>query len=154
MTLKERIEDDYKKYFKERNDIAVSTLRMLKAAVKRAEINKRKDFDDNEVLDVVLREVKQRNDSIEAFKKGNRNDLVSKEEAEIKVLEDYLPARLSEEELRDIIQEMIKIAKANSKKDFGKVMGLVIAKTKGQADGKLVSQIVGQELEKLTPTPK
>jgi hypothetical protein len=150
MTLKERIENDYKKTFKEKNDIAVSALRMLKAAVKRAEINKRKDFDDNEVLEVVLKEVKQRRDSIEAFKNGNRLDLAQKEEAEIKVLEEYLPARLSAEELRDIIQEIIKEAKATSKKDFGRVMSLVIAKTRGQADGKMVSQIVNQELEKLT----
>ena len=152
MTLKERIEDDYKKSFKEKNEIAVSALRMLKAAVKRAEINKRKDFDDNEVLDVVLKEVKQRRDSIEAFKKGNREDLVQKEEAEIRALEGYLPERLSEEELRDIIQEIIKQAKATSKKEFGQVMGLVMAKTRGQADGKLVSRIVNQELEKLTPS--
>jgi len=148
MTLKERLEADYKKAFKEKNEVAVETLRLLKAEVKNEEIAKRQDFDDNEVLDVVMKVAKKHKDSFEAFEKGGRQDLAAREKEQLTVLEEYLPDKLSEEELRDIICEMIEEAGAKTPADFGKVMGIVMKKVKNQADGNLVSKILKEELEK------
>ncbi|MDZ7798636.1 MAG: GatB/YqeY domain-containing protein [Patescibacteria group bacterium] len=148
MTLKERLEADYKKAFKGKNEVAVETLRLLKAEVKNEEIAKREDFDDNKVLDVVMKVSKKHKDSSEAFKKGKREDLAAKEKEQLAVLEEYLPDKLSEEELRDIICEMIEEADAKTPKDFGKVMGIIMKKVKNQADGNLVSKILKEELEK------
>lgn len=148
MTLKERLEDDYKKAFKEKRKVAVDTLRLLKAEVKNEEIAKRKDFDDNEVLDVIVKVAKRHQDSREAFEKGQRLDLADREAEQIKVLEEYLPDKLNEEELRDIINEMIKIAGAKGPQDFGRAMGAVMKKVRGQADGNLVNKILKEELAK------
>ena len=148
MTLKDRLEDDYKKAFKGKKKVVVGALRLLKAEVKNEEIAKRKDFDDNEVLDVIMRVAKRHQDSFEAFEKGNRRDLAKNEKEQRKVLEEYLPDKLSEEELRDIIDEMIEKVGAKGPRDFGKAMGAVMKKVKGQADGTLVNKIVKEELDR------
>lgn len=148
MTLKERLEEDYKKYFKEGNALAVSALRLLKAEVKNAEIAKRKDFDDHEVLEIIMKVAKRHQDSMAAFTKGNRPDLTAREKEQLTVLETYLPEKLSEDELRDITLELIGEMKPAGPKDFGRVMGEVMKKLKGQAEGGLIRKIVQEELNK------
>ena len=148
MTLKERLEADYKKAFKAKKTLAVETLRLLKAEVKNAEIAERKDFDDNEVLEVIIKVAKRHKDSAQAFEKGHRSDLAGAENEQIKILEEYLPDKLSETELRDIINEMIEKVGARGPADFGKAMGASMKKVRYQADGDLVSRIVREELDK------
>ncbi|MFA5070510.1 MAG: GatB/YqeY domain-containing protein [Patescibacteria group bacterium] len=152
MTLKERLEEDYKTAFKQGRHLAVEALRMLKAEVKNAEIAKRKDFDDHDVLEVILRVAKRHQDSITAFNKGGRQDLADHEKEQLAVLQAYLPAKLSEEELRDIINELIAESGAKGPADFGRVMGSVMKQVKGQADGTLISKIVKEELNKKQTT--
>lgn len=148
MTLKERLETDYKKSYKEGNALAVDALRLLKAEVKNSEIAKRKDFDDHEVLEVIVKIAKRHQDSIDAFTRGNRPELAEREKNQLAVLENYLPAKLSEEELRDIIGELIKESGAAGPQDFGRVMGGIMKNLKGQAEGGLVSRILKEELNK------
>ena len=145
--LLERIESDLKSAMKEKNEIKVSAIRMLKAAIKNKEIEKRvKALTDDEIIDVVAKQVKQRRDSISEFEKGKRQDLVDKETKEISVLEYYLPARLSKEELTGIVQKIIQSSGAKTKADMGKVMKEVMAETKGKADGSEVSRLVSSLL--------
>lgn len=148
MTLKERIESDYKTAFKTGQREVVGVLRYLKAQVKNAEIARRKDFDDNEVLEIVIQDAKRHQDSIEQFTKGGRPELAQAEQAQLAVLKHYLPDQLTEAELRDIAQELITITGAKDAKDFGKVMGAMMEKVRGQANGKLVQKIITEELTK------
>jgi hypothetical protein len=140
--LQETIENDLKTAMKERNEVKTSTLRMLRAALLNKAIEKKtKTLSDEDVLDTIQKQAKQRRESIEEFKKGNRADLVDKESKELTILEKYLPAKMSEEELRTIILEAIKAANAQSKADIGKVMKEVMPKLKGRADGKEINRI-------------
>ena len=148
MSLKDRIEADYREAFKAKNADVMAALRMLKAAVKNAEIEKRKDFEDDEVEGVVVKESKKINDSIEAFKKGGRQDLVSTEEAQLGALKQYMPKQLSADELEDIVQDVINRLGADNAKDMGKVMKEVTKVTSGQTDGKTVSELVKKNLSK------
>ncbi len=150
MTLKERIEQDYKTAFKAGHHDVVGTLRFLKSQIKNAEIARRKDFDDNEALEVIIKDAKRHTDAIEQFQKGGRADLASREQAQLAVLEAYLPARLTDAELKDIVLELVRSAGAKGPGDLGKVMGLVMAKVRGQADGTKVKQFVSEALK--TPT--
>lgn len=148
MTLKDRLEQDYKQAFKAGQHEVVATLRLIKAQVKNAEIARRKDFDDHEVLEVIFQAAKRHQDAIEQFQKGGRADLVQHEQVQLSVVERYLPAKLSEAELRDIVQELIAAVGAMGPQDLGKVMGQVMAKVRGQADGAKVRTIVTQELNR------
>ena len=127
--------------------IKVSTIRMILAGIKNAEIAKRGELDEDELLSVLAREAKRRKEAIEEFKKGNRQDLVDKETQELKVIESYLPEQLSEEDVRRIITEVMQEVGASSPGDLGRVMGRVMPRLKGRADGKLVNQIVREALE-------
>src|SRR5688572_6498315 len=120
---------------KSREAVRVAALRMLMAAVKNAEVEKRHELSDDEVLDVVTREAKRRRESIEAFEKGGREDLVSKESAELTVLESYLPERLGEAELAALVDEAIAETGATSPKQMGEVMKALIPKVRVRADG-------------------
>jgi hypothetical protein len=145
--LEEKILNDYKEAMKARDSIRASTLSFLRAALANATIEKRnKPLDDNEVIVVIKRQIKQHQDSIEQFKKGNRQDLVDKETAELKILESYLPKQLSADEIKKIIEEIVTATGASSPKDMGKVMKEVMAKVGGSADGKLVSDLVKERL--------
>ena len=148
--LRDRLGQDLAAGLKNKDSTRVSVIRMLMAAVKNREIEKRVDkLDDKEVISVIKKSVKQHKDSIEQFQKGNREDLVEKEKAELLVLEGYLPKQLTREEIEPIVKEAIKKAGASSRSDTGKVMKLVMGEISGNADGKMVSQIVGDELGKL-----
>ncbi len=146
MTLKEQLQQDLITAMKGKDEVATSAIRLLKTAIMRFETTgEQKVASDAEVIQLVGKEIKQRKDSIEQFEKGNRPELAAKEKAELTVLEKYLPAQLSEDEVRAIVKEVIASTGASSKADLGKVMGALMPKTKGKADGGMVNKIV-QEL--------
>jgi uncharacterized protein len=122
------------------------TLRMAESAIYNAEKRDRRSYSDDEVAGVLAREVKTRRESVEAFRKGGREDLASKEEAEIGILATFLPEQLSEAELAALISEAIAATGAAGPRDMGKVMGWLSPRTKGRADGRVVSQAVGSAL--------
>jgi uncharacterized protein YqeY len=122
------------------------TLRMAESAIYNAEKRDRRAYSDDEVAAVLAREVKTRRESIEAFRKGSREDLAAKEEAEIAILSVFLPEQLSEAEISTLVAEAVAATGAASPKDMGKVMGWLAPKTRGRADGRLVSQLVGKAL--------
>jgi uncharacterized protein YqeY len=125
------------------------TLRMAESAIYNAEKRDRRTLNDDEVAALIAREVKTRRESVEAFRKGGRDDLAAKEEAEIAILAAYLPKQLSEAEIEALVAEAVSATGAAGPRDIGKVMGWLSPKTKGRADGRVVSQLVGQALAKL-----
>lgn len=149
MDLKKKIQEDLKKALKEGDTLKRSVLRMLKAEINNAEIaKKRKELNENEILEVVMKEVKKRKDAILAYKQGGREDAAKSEQKEMEILEGYLPKKLTEEKLKKIIQEVLKKTGAKNESDFGKVMGVLMPKIKGRADGAAVSVLVKKELSK------
>jgi uncharacterized protein YqeY len=146
MTIRERIEQDFIREFKAKNEAAVSTLRMLRAAIKNAEIEKMKPLEESDIMDVLGKEVKKLKDSLEAFSAGGRADLADKAKAEIALLEAYLPAQLDDDALRAIVKERAASVGAAGPKDFGKVMSEVMKEAKGRAEGSKVSAMVKEVL--------
>ena len=134
MSLKDQITEDMKSAMKAGDKDRLKVVRLIRAAIKQIEVDKRIDLDDAAVLTVLDKMVKQRRDSVEQFQKGNRNDLADIELAEIVVLEDYLPEQLSDEELDAMIDEAISSSGAESIRDMGNVMGQIKAKAAGRAD--------------------
>jgi uncharacterized protein len=147
--LKDKIDADLKYALKNKETAKVSTLRFLKSAMQNMAIEKKKDLEDEEIISVIKKQVKQRKDSVESFKKGNRMDLVDKEEKELRILEEYLPEELSREDVAFLIKEAIRESGAASIKDMGNVIKLVMAKAKGKADGSMVSFVVKEELSRI-----
>ncbi|MEW5772092.1 MAG: GatB/YqeY domain-containing protein [Thermodesulfobacteriota bacterium] len=146
MSLADRIEKDFIIAYKAKDELSVSVLRMLKTAVKNRQVELMRPPTDEEVLAVVAKQVKQRQESVEQFTAAGRSDLAAKEAAEKAVLESYLPARLSDEELTALVEEAVAASGAAGMKDMGKVMQLVMVKAAGRADGKLLSQLVKSRL--------
>ena len=148
MSLKEKLTADMKEAMKakEEGKQRLSVIRLVRGAVRQQEIDGKKELSDEDVLGVISKEVKQRRDSIEDFKKGGRDDLVAEAEAEIAILMGYLQQQLSEDEVRSLVQEAIAVSGATSPKDMGKVMKELMPKVKGRADGKLVNGIVKELL--------
>lgn len=146
--LKAKIQEDFDRAIKARDSIKVGALRMLKAAIGKFEVagEKKKEASDEEIQQIIAKEVKQRKESIEAFRQGGREDLATKEEAEMKVLMEYLPEQMSEDELKRLVQEVIKEVGAKEKGDFGKVMGALMPRVRGRAEGTIVSKLVSQLL--------
>jgi uncharacterized protein len=134
MTLKERITEDMKTAMRSAEKDRLAVIRLLQAAIKQREVDERIMLDDAQVTTVLEKMIKQRKESIVAFEKGGRADLVAKETAEIAVLQPYLPAQLSDAELDAMIGEAIAATSASSIKDMGKVMGIVKSKAAGKAD--------------------
>ena len=122
------------------------TLRMAASAIYNGEKRDRRTYSDDEVAAVIAREVKTRRESVEAFRKGAREDLAAKEEAEIAILSAFLPEQLSEGEIAALVAEAIAATGASTPRDLGKVMGWLAPRTRGRADGRLVSQLVGKAL--------
>lgn len=149
MTLKDRLVEDMKGAMKAREGgkLRLSVIRMARAAIKNAEIDKRHELSDPEVIEVLAKEVKQRRDSIPEFEKAGRPDFVQNLNEEIAILMDYLPTQMSEAEVREVASRVIQEVGATDAKDLGKVMGKVMPLTKGKADGKLVNQIVRELLQ-------
>jgi uncharacterized protein len=146
MNLTARIESDYLAAMKARDELTVSVLRMLKAAAKMRQVELKRPLSDDELLDVVAKQGKQRRESIEQFAKANRADLVEKEERELGVLATYLPAPLSDTELDAAVTTAVAELDARSMKDMGRVVQSVLAAHKGRVDGKRVSDAVKARL--------
>ncbi len=147
MTLQEKIQSHLAEAMRNRDQLRLSVLRMMKSAVKNKEIEKMKPLEEGEVIAVLNTLVKQRKDSIEQFRKGGREELAQKEEAEIKVIEEYLPAAASEGDMRRAIEEAIQETGAASMKDMGRVMKATMTRLAGKtADGSQVSQLVKEKL--------
>lgn len=146
MTLLTTINEDVKTAMKARDKEKLSVLRMLKSALQNEQIKKGTELNEEEELSVLSREMKQRRDSLTEFKNADRQDLVEKLEKEIVIVESYLPKQLTEEELQSIVQEVIASVNATSTSDFGKVMGAIMPKVKGKADGNAVNRIVKEQL--------
>ena len=145
MSLLGKLNDDMKQAMKDKDKLKLSVIRMVKASVKNEEINQGHELSEDQVLALLNRELKQRRDSLQEFEKAGREDLAEPTRAEIEVLLTYLPKQMDEAEVRQIVQETIEQTGASSKKDLGRVMGAIMPKVKGKADGTLVNKIV-QEL--------
>lgn len=147
MSLKEVLQQDLKSAMKEKDAIKKNVVTMIRAAILQVEKDKKVELDDEGVIEVIARGVKQRKDSIPEFEKGNRPDLVENIKREVDILMGYLPQQLNEDELQRIISDTIFEIGAQSAKDMGKVMNALMPKIKGRADGKLVNTIVKQLLQ-------
>lgn len=141
MSLKEQLADDLKAAMKEKNAIRKNTVQMVRAAVLQVEKDKKVTLDDEGVLEVIAKQLKQRRDSLPDYEKSGRDDLITELKAEMDVLMGYLPAQLSREELERIVAEAVANTGAATMKDIGKVMAAVMPQTKGRADGKLINEI-------------
>ncbi|MGA9174916.1 MAG: GatB/YqeY domain-containing protein [Thermoactinomyces sp.] len=146
MSLLEQLNEDMKLALKNKEKTKLSTIRMLKSSIKKVEIDKRRPLTDEEVLEVVLREVKQRQDSLAEYEKAGRDDLVKKEKEEMEILRSYLPEQMTEDEVKALVKQVIQEVGASTKADMGKVMGALMPKVKGRADGRLVNRLVSEAL--------
>ncbi|MFO8143991.1 MAG: GatB/YqeY domain-containing protein [Dehalococcoidales bacterium] len=144
--LRDKLQVDLHRAMKERDDVRRSVLRLVLAAIKNAEKSQQKELDDSDVLGVIAREVKQRDESIEFFKQGERPDLVFREEAEMAVLKEYLPRQLSRDEIVNEARRVIQEVGAEGVKDKGRVMSRVMPQLKGRADGRQINEIVTELL--------
>jgi uncharacterized protein YqeY len=149
MSLKSQITDDMKSAMKAGEKDRLKVVRLILAAIKQVEVDKRLELDDGGVLAVLNKMVKQRRDSIEQFEKGNREDLAAIERGEIEILETYLPEQMSTDDLTALVDEVIAATGAESIRDMGKVMGQIKAKAAGRADMGAVSAAVKERLNAL-----
>ena len=148
MTLRERIHDDTTAAMRSGDSLRRDVLRMVQNAIYNIEKAKSVTLSEDEILGVVTREVKTRRESVEAFRNGGREDLASKEEAEIAILSDYLPQQLTDDELRALVDAGVVATGAATAREMGKVMGWLSPQIRGRADGKVASGLVAQALAK------
>ncbi|MFC0270056.1 GatB/YqeY domain-containing protein [Metabacillus herbersteinensis] len=147
MSLLERLNQDMKQAMKNKEKDKLSVIRMVKASLQNEALKQRNNELSEELeLTVLSRELKQRKDSLQEFKNADRIDLVDKTQAEINILNEYMPEQLSEEEVLQIVNEAIAEVNASSKAEMGKVMAAIMPKVKGKADGNLVNKLVQQQL--------
>jgi uncharacterized protein len=145
-TIKERLAEQLKNAMKSGDKDTVAYARNLHSAIRKKEIDDRIDLDDAGVIKIIISLAKQRQDSIDQFRQGGREDLVAKESAELKFLQTFLPAQMDETEVRQWVDWAVSEAKATGPKDMGQVMKLLLPKVQGRADGKLVNQIVRERI--------
>jgi uncharacterized protein YqeY len=146
--LYEHITEDLKKAIRSKEEIRVSCLRLLKASIKNKQVEKGRDLSDEEVIGLISSAIKKGKESVEAFRKGKREDLATKEENEIMVLQEYLPRQLGTEEIEKIVREIVSQLGASGPKDLGRVMKEAVARMAGRADGKKVNEIARTVLSK------
>jgi len=146
MSLKETINEDMKNAMRSKDTARLGTIRLLQAAIKQKEVDERIDLDDSTIIPIIEKMLKQRNDSIDAFKKAERADLVLKEEFEVSVLKDYMPEQMNLSDVQSAIDDVIKEVGASSMKDMGPVMAKVKEKLAGKADMAAVSKIIKAKL--------
>jgi uncharacterized protein YqeY len=146
MSIKGKLTEDLKQALRQGDEQRKSTLRLVMAAIKNVEIEKRRELDEGELLAIIAKEVKQRHESIAEFQTGNRQDLADREEAELQILLAYLPEQLSQEEIELKARQVIEEVGATSPAQMGQVMGRLMPMMAGRADGKLVSQVVKELL--------
>jgi uncharacterized protein YqeY len=142
MSLQEQLKEDMKIAMRDKDVVARDTIRFLNSAIKQIEVDEKRALDDNDVIKLIQKAIKQRNESIEQFKLASRDDLVEAETAQLKVLEKYLPKQLSDEELEAKIKYIISATGATSIKDMGKIMGVASKDLAGIADGKRINEAV------------
>lgn len=143
----EQLEKDMIEAMKNKEKNRLTVIRMVKASMKQEQIDRKREINDELLIDIVNKQIKMRKDSITEFEKGNRQDLIDKTQAEIDILMKYLPEQLSEEEVLKVIDEIFAEVKPESQKDMGRVMGLAQSKLKGKADMKTVSTIIREKLQ-------
>ena len=146
MSLEEKLVDEMKQAMKSNDKLRLSTIRMIRSAIKNKEIEQRKKLDDEGIFRVIQGMVRKSEESIEQFKAGARMDLVEKEQKEVETMKSFLPQPLSREEILKIIDQSIEETQASSLKDLGKVMKSVMPRLEGKADGKLINQLVKEKL--------
>ena len=149
MTLFEKINNDMISYMKSKVSFSLGVIRMVKGAIQLEKINKKRDLTDDEVIAVISKQIKMRNDSIEEFTKANRQDLIDQYQKEIDLLKTYMPEQLSDEEISKIIEEAFNIVNPTSSKDMGLIMREVSPKLKGRADMGKVNAIIKDKLASL-----
>jgi len=146
MALREKLDEDLKSAMRAKDSLRMNTVRGLKSAIKYREIELMKPLDDAGILGVVSTEIKRRRDSVDQYRAGNRPDLADKEEAEIKILQEFLPQQLTPAEVEAKVAEVIARVGAQGPKDMGAVMKALLPEVQGRADGKVVSELVKQRL--------
>ena len=146
MSLEERLLEEMKLAMKSNEKLKLSTIRMIRSALKNKEIDLRKKLEDEDIVKVIQAMVRKGEESVEQFQAGGRMDLVEKEKNEIEIMKSFLPQPLSQEEILKIIDQSIQETQASSLKDLGKVMKSVMPKMGGKADGKLINQLVKEKL--------
>ncbi len=146
MALKDRIQQALKEALRQQRTTELSTLRLLMSEIKNAEIAAQKPADDDRVLEIVAREAKRRKESIEAFRRGNREDLVVQEEAELAILMTYLPEQMTRDQIVEAARQVVEEVGASGPGDKGRVMSQLMPRLKGKADGKEVSDVVAELL--------
>ncbi|MDR7545389.1 MAG: GatB/YqeY domain-containing protein [Armatimonadota bacterium] len=146
MGIAERLDADLKEALRSRDALRTSTIRLARAAIKNAEIDRRRPLRDDEVVAVLQHEVKRRREAIEGYERGGRDDLVQKEKLEMAILLGYLPPMLTEGEIADLAREVASQVGASGERDFGRVMGQVMKRVAGRAEGRTVERIVREVL--------
>ena len=149
MTIQERLLEDMKTAMKASNKVRLETIRGLRAQLKNREIDLGRPLTEDDVIQVLMNAAKKRKESIEQFLAVNRHDRAEIEKKELEIIQEYLPEQMSEAEIANLADEIIKTVKAQSMKDMGKVMGQIMPKVKGRVDGRLVQQIVTKKLSSL-----
>ncbi len=149
MPLKEQLGDDLKDAMRQGDALRRTTIRFVLSAIHNDEIARQKDLDEDGVIQVLTKQAQQRRDSIEAFQDANRQDLVDKEQAELEIIAAYLPERMTEDEVREVVRQVLSDSGASGPQDMGKVMGRVMPKVRGRADGKMVSTMVNEMLREM-----
>ncbi len=147
MTLKDKLMEDLKASMKNKDSVRKNTITMIRAAIKQLELDQRKELEDDEVLEIISKQLKEKRNALEDFKKAERQDLIDLTEEEINILLEYLPKQLSDEELRQIVIKTIDELGAKDLKDMGKIMKSIMPKIKGKADGGRVNKIVREILK-------
>lgn len=146
MSIRQTISDDMKIFMRAKDSARLGAIRLLQAAIKQKEVDERIELNDDQIFSVIQKMLKQRKDSIEAYQKASRQDLIDQEQLEIDVLSKYMPEPLSEEEINQHIEEAITTTGASDMKDMGKVVGILKSKVTGRADMAEVSKLVRQKL--------
>lgn len=146
MSIRQTISDDMKIFMRAKDSARLGAIRLLQAAIKQKEVDDRIELNDDQIFSVIQKMLKQRKDSIEAYQKASRQDLIDQEQLEIEVLSKYMPEPLSEEEINQYIEEAIATTGASDMKDMGKVVGILKSKVAGRADMAEVSKLVRQKL--------
>jgi hypothetical protein len=149
MALKRKIKDDLDSSVKSGNSITRDVLRLLSSDIKNAEIEKHRELSDEEVTEVIKRNIKKRKDSIEQYKNGGRKDLADREEKELKVLEKYMLKQMDRKEIENLVEKIITDIGASGASDFGRVMGMVMKEIGSKADGNIVRDVVKGKLDKI-----
>mgnify|MGYP000888642153 CR=1 FL=1 len=147
MSLKKELMEDLKTSMKNKDSIRKNTITMVRAAIKQIEVDEKVELQDEEILEIISKQLKERKNAIEDFKKGERQDLVELTEKEMEILLEYLPKQLTEAEVEEIVRETIEEVQAHSMKDIGIIMKSVMPKVKGRSDGNTVNKIARKILE-------